>query len=320
MKESLTKVRKALSRSDITARLTQYLVKDGTITAGDGRYVACAPIDCDQNFLVPGREFERLIDRLPSVEEIIIDERSITLKSKRMRGTIDTLPIIEQQYPAPGQVWNEVPPRLLDALATVRPFISDNALHQYALCACIGRDSIIATNNVSLVQVDCPMVDGSGHLLPIWAIDYLLARKDADLDGFQLYPGYAAFRFDDGSWMRTQLINEEFPMVAGQLFERYEKPTWELTDEWRSAFKLVEELTENMVEIHTNKLVGRQGVGVVEHEIPDTPVPSDGYSVYNSKFLEAIVRVATHWQPDVWPNPSPFAAQGVRGFVIGRRL
>lgn len=319
MKDSLTKVRKALSRNDIAPTLTQYVIKDGTITAGDGRYVACAHIDCNQNFTVPGREFERLVDRLPSIEEVIIDDRSVTLKSKRMRGTIDTLPQDTQTYATPGQTWNEVPPRLLDALATVRPFISDNALHQFALCACIGRDSIVATNNVSLIQIDCPLVDGAGHLLPLWAIDYLLSRKDADLDGFQLYPGYAAFRFDDGSWMRTQLINEEFPSIAAQLFERYEPPTWEITDEWKDAFKLVGELTENAIEVHADKLVGKQGVGVVEHEIPETPVPHTGFSVYNPKFLEAVVKVATHWQPDAWPNPTPFRAQGVRGFIIGRR-
>src|SRR4051812_53671 len=127
MKDALAKVRKALSRHDIIPALTQYLIHDGTITAGDGRYVACAPtgMACD-TFAVPGREFERLVDRLPAIDSIQVSAKDVTISGGRMRGTIKTNdPSAAIEYTTPGPVWWEVPPGLLDALQTVRPFISD---------------------------------------------------------------------------------------------------------------------------------------------------------------------------------------------------
>jgi hypothetical protein len=319
MKESLDKVRKALSRQDIVASMTQYLVRDGTITAGDGRYTACAPIPCDGTFAVPGREFERLINRLPSIESVQIGDGSITLRSRRMHGTIKTLPANDVEYAQPGDTWNPLPPNFLTALALIRPFISDNAIHPWALCACIGRDSFVATTNVSLAQVDCPSLDGAGHLLPCWAVDYLLSRKDGNLIGWQLYPNYAAFKWDDNSWMRTQLINDEFPTTGLKLFENYKKPEWAITNEWREAYEFVSEMTESVVEVHATKLVGHRDASEVEHEIPLTPVPVEERSLWASQFLDAVIKNATHWEPDKYPNPTAFAAPGLRGFIIGRR-
>lgn len=321
MKEAVDKVKRALSRQDIVSQLTHYSIKDGFIYAGDGRYVACAPIDCDQNFIVAGKEFERLVARLPSIDKVVVTDKDVTLRSARAHGSIKTLPAeMDGVLATPGPVWNEPPPRLLDALETVRPFISDNAVHQFALCACLGRDSIVATTNVSLIKVDCPSLDGSGQLLPLWAIDHILSRKDNDLVGIQIYPEYASFKWDDDSWIRTQLINGEFPSVAVKLFEKYEDPEWEIPADWREAFEFLVDLAGDWIAIGANKMISEKDASKVEHEIPSTPVPlSEDMSRWSTKFLEPVIKIATHWNLQKYPQPAEFKAQGVQGFIIGRR-
>jgi hypothetical protein len=323
MKEELAKVRKALARQSLTdtSILVHYLVHNHTITASDGKLTACTPFPYDGTFLVPGIDFERQVDRIPDPETIAVDPQSITVKGSKMRGTINTLDTDFHDYhPKPGDVWSAVPPKLLEALALVRPFISDNAIHPWALCAAFGADHVYATTNVSLIKVDCPMLDGAGQLLPYWAIDYLLARKE-ELVGVQIYPNYAAFKWDDDSWIHTKLMDAEFPTAANQLFQKYVEPEWEITDDWRTAYELVSGLSEGLIELYPDKIVGRQNQSITEHAVPDTPVP-DGFECtkWPPKFLDAVIDVATHWQPDMYPNPSIFAApaQGVRGFIVGR--
>ncbi len=321
MKEALAKVRRALSKHDIVPALTQYRIQDGFIYATDGRYTAAAPVECTINFAVPGREFERLVDRLPSIDKIDLDSASITLRSRRSHGSIRLIDHDAVEYFQPEDEWRQIPETLLDALATIRPFISDNAIHPFALAACIDQDSLMATTNVSLIQVDCLGAGGAGHLLPCWAIDHVLSRRDADLDGVQFESNYAAFRWNDGSWIRTQLVNDKFPETGIELLQQYVTPTWAITDEWRAAYEWISPQSENLIEIYSNKLVGRQGAGEAQHEIPVTPVPDgeNGYSIWNPKFLDAVIKTATHWSPDKWPNATTFAGPGLRGFIIGRR-
>lgn len=323
MKAELAKVRKALARQSLTdsSVLIHYLVRDRTITASDGKMTACAPFPYDGTFLVPGVDFERQVDKIPDLGSITVNDHNIIVKGPKSRGTISTMSTDFFDYHSkPGTTWNDVPPRFLEALALVRPFISDNAIHPWALATALGAEHLYATTNVSLIKVDCPMIDGSGQLLPYWAIDYLLARKD-ELVGIQVYPNYAAFKWDDDSWLRTSLIDAEFPAMVNQLFQKYVEPEWEITDEWRAAYELVSGVSEGLIEVYADKLVGRQDQSVTEHDIPDTPLP-DGHecSKWPPKFLDAVIDVATHWQPNMYPAPSIFAApaQGVRGFIVGR--
>jgi hypothetical protein len=240
-----------------------------------------------------------------------------------MSGTIKTIdPTTYNQNEPPEGDWLLPPTNLLDALKLVRPFISDNAIHSWALAACLNNDHMIATTNVSIIKVNCPFLGGSGNLLPHWAIDYVLSRKDDTPTGFQFTDNYAAFMWDDGSWMKAQLVNGEFPPAIDKLFEQYKEPTWELTDEWRDAYESISELAEGHIELHATKLVGQQEKTTTEHVIPTTPLP-DGveYTKWQPVFLDAVVHVATHWQPDAYPNPAAFSApdKGVLGFIMGRR-
>ncbi len=323
MKEALAKVRKAISRQDIKIELCHYMLRNGRLYAFDGRHTASAPVDCPGAFLVPGREFERIFDKIPDDADpvITLSASSVQVRYGRMSGTLrltDTIDIDSIKYPEPGQNWCDLPDALLNALQLVRPFLSDNAVHSYALAASAGRDLLRATTNVSLVEVACPGLYADGQLIPCWAIDFVLGRRNG-LVSFQLTDKQMSFLWDDGCWMCSLLISSEFPEMARTLFDTFEKPRWAVTEDWRQCYQLVSDRSEGRIEVHENKIVGMHGTATIEHLSETAPIPSEGVSYWDPKFLDPVVEIATHWQPDRWPGASTFRGKGIRGFIVGRR-
>lgn len=316
MKDVVAKIKAALSRQGaVVPHLAYYLVKDRYIHASDGRMTAAAPFPSDMwgEFLVPGEEFELLLERLPGEPEIIVEPSRIKMRSGRMRGTIETLPVAEAHYAGPELEWANPPEGLLQAFRRIRPFISDNAVHYWALCAALGDGVMLATNNVSLVEVSCPGLKGRDSLLPLWAVDYVLARTEP-LTGWQIADSYAAFRWEDGSWMRTQLVSATFPEEANALLARMAPPTWEVPDEWREAYFAVAGALEEIIEIDATAMRGKKGKAAIEHEVASPCVRSR----WNPKFLDAVVRCAARFQLDAYPAAASFEGNGIRGLIVGR--
>ena len=315
MKENLAKIKAALShQGGVVPHYRYYLVKDRYIHAYDGRMTAAAPfpVDAFSEFLVPGEEFELLLDRLSDNPEITMDGLKLRLKSGRLRGSINLLPVTEGLYVGPDLPWLPPPQNLLAALKLVRPFIGTNAIHYWSICVSLGAESIFATTNISLVEVECPGLNGRESLLPCWAVDYLLSRMEA-LDGWQIGDSYIAFRWDDGSWMRTQLVSGGFPGAGRDMITKMQMPTWEITNEWREAYTSVASMCEDLVEVHPTCIRGKRGEAIVEHE-----AISPSLSKWNPKFLNDVVACATHLQLDTWPQPAPFIGKGIRGIIVGR--
>lgn len=321
MKSAVAKVKAALAQRGVVQHFTGLLVRGGLIHASDGRMTVAAPFDYPGEFLVPGEEFEALISRLPDNAKLDLDGDTLKVRAGRMRGAIKTLPINAVSYPTPPDNWRKPPEQFLHALKLARPFVSDNAIHYWSLCVALCEAKILASANVTLVEVDCPELDGKGILFPCWAVDYLLSRSEP-LIGMQVLGGEGneaiAFKWADQSWMRTQVVKGAFPEVAHTLLGTFVQPEWELGTDWKEAYRAVSELTDGAIELYTDRIVGAKGQGKTEHDA-NTPCPENAEcSRYDPKFLNPVVAIATHWHPQSWPNPAFFAGPGIRGLIAGR--
>ena len=317
MKEAIKKINEALSSGNIVKHFSYYLVKDGMICASDGRMVAASPFPCKITFLVAGDEFEKLVNRMPAEPTLTPLDDSIRLTSGRFRGTIQTLDPTTVSYATPEGSWYKWPPGLLARLQLVRSFISDNATQTWALCAWLKDDAAWATNNVALARVSCEGMNAPGILLPNWAIDFLVKRKD-EPQAFFMTDNHAAFRWADGSWMRTQLGEGTFPEQAAKLVEGASQPQWEVNDEWRKACYMVADFSESHVTMYCDKIVGGRGRANVEYDI-QTPVPEGlEKTIWHPKFLLPVIEAATHWDPLAYPKPATFAGPHITGIIVGK--
>lgn len=319
MQAAIAKVKGALSSQDVVPQLTYYLVKNGMIHASNGRMSVAAPFPfTGAEFLAPGVELEALVTRLPDLPPTIkLEDNKLRIRAGRLRGTIETLPASSVNYTPPPEDWRPVPPDMLESLRAIRPFVSDNAIHFWSLCVSMQADHMLASTNVSLARVECPGLHGDDTLVPCWAIDYVLSRTE-QLTHLQINESKTiAFKWEDGSWMKTQLVVGRFPDVAHNLIAAWQEPAWEIPSEWRQAYRLVAEMSENLVVIHAAFIKGSQTHATVKHETNPAPVPEGGYSRYNPKFLNAVIDAATHWDPSTWPKPAYFSGPGIRGLIAG---
>lgn len=318
MKAAVGKIKSALSRQGIVKHLGYYLVKGGYIHASDGRMIAATPFASDAEFLVPGPEFEAVLDRMPEpiLSDVLSD--SIIIKSGRLRGSIKTLPIGFVEYTPPDPTWEIPPATFLDALKLAAKFISDNATQPFALAAALCDGAILATNNVVLVSCICPGLKGASHLLPCWAVQLLLAHP-SPLTGLQLTENAASFLWEDRSWLQTKLIDAKFPDVAASMLAELIPATHEIQLPWRLAFETLEPVCgTNVLEVSVDNLRGTLNEATLDCAV-ESMLPAGAEKTYwDTRYLGPMLELATHWQMDAWPRPASFHGPGIKGVIMGR--
>lgn len=322
MRDIVRWLNEALDSKDLVIGMTYYMVKDQTIKATNGHLTASHPWPYPDGFLVAGKEFEKILARMPEDPEIFLAENRIRFKAGQFRGSVSTLPLTEWDYAGVEDAeWLPIPEGLIPAIKKLRPFISDNATQRWAMCVALENGWAYATNNIALACVQCESIGKVMALLPVWAADFVL-RRTKDLEQWAWAENYVAFRWKNGAWMRSQLVVGHFPERAAELVRASvnESPTQVITDEFREAFKEVAELAEDTVSIYHNRIESNFGKAIVKGiagcEIP----PTADCSIWGAKFLIPALDAATHWSPSVWPKPAPFKGKDISGYVVGRRM
>lgn len=321
MKDCIGWLNAAICVKGITGGMNHYRVTQGEIRATDGRITAGYPWPYGGDFLVPGEEFEKVLNRMPTEPTLSVSAGRLTLRSGRFRGTVEILPPSEWNYPGCEDAeWLPIPKQLIELLKVLKDFISDNAVQQWALCVALQDGWAFSTNNIAIAGAPCEGLGTIRALLPIWAIEFLTGRA-TDLTHWCWTNHYCGFRWKNGAWMRSQLIVGEFPAKAASLVQQAfkEKPSQKITKEFRIAFERVAELAEDTIAVYADRIESQFGKATVEDGIT-CEVPQEGdHSLWGAKYLLPALRVADSWSPGQWPNPVCFRGSLVSGYVVGRR-
>lgn len=310
----------ALSTKELVVGMSHYVVKDSWIKATDGRLVAAHPCEDLGNFLVPGNEFEKLVNRMGEDITITTPEAGlIELKVKRTRARIKTLDTDVWQHPEiANSEWTPVPKGLIEAFAKLRPFISENANHAWAMGVIIHDEWCYATNNVAVAGVQTPQVGNISVIVPLWAIDFVIARPEGIAE-WHWAPDHLAFRWSNGAWLRSVLIDAPIPMQVVDLVQRamYETPEVLITPEFREAYNGIASIAEGSVEISATSIRSTYKLAQVMEEF-ETPELGDKNTIWGAKYLAPVIACAEWWSPHMGPQPVPFIGDGIMGYVVGR--
>lgn len=317
MKAAVSAIKNALSSKDLGAFLNHYLIADGELVATDGKITSGYPCDYSISALVPGPEFEALVGSLEGEIAAIKLDGKIRLAAGPMSGTIKTLPPDTVAFLRPEGEWFTPPEGFVEALRSARNFIADQAVHMWSLCACLRTGAILASNNISLVEVECVgLVTERDILIPRPAVDFILGAK-AELSGYLTNGNHAGFRWSNGLWLRTQLVDDVFPANASRLLEVKSETPVPMSKDWKKAYGAVAGISEAIVSIAPDKIVGGRGAAVVEYEITTEGLAQTIH--LNPKFMDIVVGVAKTWNPNAYPRPMPFRGDGVYGIIVGRQ-
>lgn len=316
MGDALEAVKEAVSSKELVAYLTHYYVHDQSITATDGRMVACGPFPDEREYLVPADEFEKVLALVGEDGKISIKDDHILVSGRKRRAKVRTLDPKNFAHLLPPEGKEPCPDTLLPVLRRLRPFVSDDASKSWAMSVMFKDGCGYATNNVVVAAstLDEPFKD---VLIPSWAVDYLLARDIAPNE-YALSENCLAFHFPDGSWMRTQLLVGEPPELIFTLMGGVTDTSTGsiIHQEWRDAFEAVAALSENEVRIHPTKLSGGKRHADVEIDVQSGVA---GEASFHPKFMGLVLTAADHWDLSTYPDPAPWWGNNIKGLMVGRR-
>ena len=323
MREIIRWVSEARAEKDIGPAMTHYRVVKGSIRATNGKLTASYPWENeDDDFLVSGLEFEKVLARMDSDDVAITCDllsENITVTSSKFNATIATLPLTSWDYPGVDDAqWMDIPDDFLAVLRSLRAFVPDNPAQLWIGCVALDHGNCYATNNIAVAGCACDVGDVKA-LLPAVAVDFVL-RREEDLESWAWTDNYVAFKWSNGAWLRSQLVIGEFHKSAAALVRSAYalEPTQEITEDFRAAFTDVAGLAEDTVSIYSDRIESRFKRSVVVADV-ECETPKDGVSVWGAQFLVPVISQATHWSPSLWPERTPFRGDNVAGFIVGRK-
>lgn len=320
LRKAITQVSSAVAKKDVVPLLTHYYFARNQIIASDGRITACAPCDDLKGIecLTSASQVDALMLRLRDPIEIKQADNVLSMSSGRYRGRVETLPEDQEYYfVKPEGDKFDLSETFFDSLRILRKFVSEDATHMWSICVAMRGKYLMASNNKSLAVTPHNMeYKGEECLIPVWAVDFILERTEG-LTQFSVGGGAMSFYWTDGSWMRAQLVMGTFPSIAEQMLKVFKKPDFAITPDWREAFGYVSAFGADRVELHKDRMLGKNQLTTADAEA-ETPIPEKKqFSIWNPKVLAPVIECATHWSPVHWPNPCYFSAPGLRGIVTG---
>jgi hypothetical protein len=328
MRDALKWVKGAIAARDLDPSRTFYKMDNSEIKATNGRLIAGHPCDTGCDFLVPGEEFEKVLDRLPGDITIKPLENAVRFRSGHFSGTINTLPLDRWSYPdVSDTTWKPIPAGLVDLLRDLRPFVSDNQTQPWSTCVALENGWGYATNNVALAGKECKGIDMMA-LLPAWAVDFVLSHATG-LKSWAWSSNYVAFQWENEAWMRSNLVIGQFPEAAAAMIRKVRETecSTKITDEFRQAFVEVAAMAEDTILLYADRIVSRfKQAEIVANIKCKTPKEAE-CSIWGASYLVPAIKAADTWSPELWGmqdergrlKPSPWKGNGICGLVMGRR-
>lgn len=297
-----------------------YSINEGTVSASNGRITCCSPCTDLNSYMVHGKEIDRLVSVIEDDGPLDVSfaETRLTLSRKGFKALLPRLPYEDWQMVKPVGEWKDLPDGFVVALQTLRPFISDNAAQAWATAILIAPTFMLATNNVSIIRYDIETPVLEAVMLPIWAVDFILARPN--VQQFEGNSKRMAFKWPTGAWMGTCLIDGNFPETAVSLAKQTTGEGAEpIEKEWRAAFKTIAPLAESTIELSAEMIVARREVASLEAEMPNKMPENTPVTLWPAKTLQNIIDISEAWGPHLWPAPAPFKGKNFVGLIVGRR-
>lgn len=311
----------AVKRNTISPELEYYQIKGGRVVGYNGYLALSAPIDLDIDAKPKADLFYKALDACgDSIAISLTEAKRIHIRSGKFTAFV---PCIDKEvYEAsPQGVIYDCPPGLAGSFKRMMPFISEDASRPWAMGLLVDRGCLTATNNIVIMQ------EWNGHVLPTFNCPRFavaeVARIGRDPVSIQVSPDSVTFHYDDGSWMRTQILASEWP--ADKLNEIMSQPATPL-DLPGDFFDGLNKIAPFVSEGHHNGIyfrdgglatagAGSQEGAVMEIEgIPDGPV-------FNIKALRMLDGLIDKIDFAMYPRPCIFyGGNNMRGAIMGMKL
>ena len=320
MIKALKFVRGAVSKKDYQPALSHFLIKDGRVMGYDGTIALSSPIGIDIHATPKAVPFVKAIERCTddSTALNLTTTGRISLKSGKFRATIECTEessILESIQPEGNHV--DLSSTLVSALRTLEPFIGVDASRPWSSGILLHNFSAFATNNIILAESwigsSLPHIN-----LPGSAIKEL-TRIGEEPISIQLGETSVTFHFKGDRWLRSQLLNTEWPDIHSLLEKTFDASTMSpLPSDFFKAVETIAYAVEDDGKVYfrdncmTTTFEGGVGATV---EIQGLPA----FGSYHHKMLMLLQDRVKQIDFTKHPHPCPFVGDQLRGVFLGMR-
>lgn len=199
-----------------------------------------------------------------------LDNGRLSIKSGKFKAVVPCLNPALMQEALPDPLIAPITNRFKEAVEAVGVLASENAQHILTASVLMNGASVISTNRVMLLEywhgLDLP----ANIPLPKQFVAALVKQKK-NLTGFGFSNCSATFWFEDGSWLRTQLYNDEWPDVS-KILNR-EANLWSIDANFFKALDAVEKFSaDGNVYFNNGKLNSHPDEGIgASYELSGLP-------------------------------------------------
>ena len=314
MLDALKFVQGAIQKNGITPDLEHYIIKDGRVTGFNGYMALSAPLPLDIEAMPKADLFHKAIKACGEKVSLTLTEAGrLHIRSGPFSAFVPCIERVVYEAQPEGESF-AVPEGLAAAFATMLPFISDDASRPWAMGLSMANGCYTATNNVILLQ------QWTGHALPPincprFAVAEV-ARVGVDPVEMRLADGALSFIYEDGRWLRTQLLTHEWPTeTMSRILDKPSEQEPVKPELFEAVRQLVPFLEERFGAVHfedfqitTHPQGAEAGAAIAFEGLP-------AGLAFRAKALEMLEGIMTTIDWDT--APCLFFGQNMRGALIG---
>lgn len=319
MLNDLKFVQGAVAKKDYVPELTHFHISDGRIYGFNGVLAISTPTDLAVSATPKAASFVKAVEKLPEGAEVVLNLTAAGKLSVKAGGFRVYVECHEGSggfvKVAPGGEYVALTPGILPILKQLAPFMGIDASRAWAMGIRFAGQSAIATNNIVVVEKWLPISFPVPMTIPAEAIKEMIRIK-VDPIGIQVEERAVTFHYPNGSWLRTQLAEGDWPDLTVVLDrESEQKP---LPEGFEDALGRLAGFTgkENRLYLRGNIVAtsDTEGVGAL--------VELDDFGGVGIHFISEMLKVAEIAETidfGQWPSPCMFYGDMLRGAIVGMR-
>lgn len=316
MLKELKFVQGAVAKKDFLPALTHFRIENGHVRSFNGTLALSTPIKLDLDVTPKAEPFVKAIQNCKeTVSMHMTPTGRLGITSGAFKAYIECVEAETPHVVPEGEEFEIDGEALLKAMKTIAPFIGDDASRPWSNGILLKGQSAFATNNVSLIEYWVGSTFPFTCNVPRAAVRELLrineVPKRAQADDKSI-----SFHFDDGRWIRSALLEIDWPDLNKVL----DVPSNAVTIDERiyEALDTIKPFTDKQerVYIHDGKISTTltQGEGA-SYDLPDFPYEG----VYQLHILNLLRGTADSIDFSTYPKPCQFFGDRLRGAIIGMR-
>lgn len=170
-----------------------------------------------------------------------VTDASLIVAGKARRARIGLADPKDYPRSSPTPKTSHTAPGVSDLIKRLQPFVATDASKVWATGICLHNGFAYATNNVILCRAPFPAVLPEKVIIPSACFDAVIGRGEPVDMGVS--PNHVTFYFEDGVWIRTLLVEGDWPT---HVVDNYVNS---LPDDWATPHERMGAVLEAAVKI-----------------------------------------------------------------------